>query len=82
MFQFSSKTPVERLGHPVVGGVTELGLEVSLSMHLLPPSLLTISSSFQHLTDIDRKEVMINLFSNSDAFEEVVRNLGYQYPIL
>jgi hypothetical protein len=29
LFQFSSKTPVDRLGHPVVGGITELGLEVS-----------------------------------------------------
>ena len=29
MFQFSSKAPTERLGHPVAGGVTELGFEVN-----------------------------------------------------
>lgn len=57
MSNFSSKTPIDRLGYPIVGGITNLGLE--------------------HLTDVDRKEVMINLLSNTNIFMEVVQNLGY-----
>ena len=29
---FSTKVPTNKLGHPIVGGITDLGLEVCLSL--------------------------------------------------
>jgi hypothetical protein len=74
-WQFNSKTPVERLGYPIVGGVTELGLEVQIIPH---HSL----NFLQHLTDVDRKEVMIQLLLHPEIFQEVVSCLGHNYALI